>query len=171
MIFKIKWLPFYTKFEEWKNIKPLIIKIGIIFSRIKDGGIEKQTSLLLQELSKFQFLKLYLLSREKESGEYFIPRNIIRLVVYNNEFDIKIFSKKIKRLKIDILIYQGYYVNTVSFLSTLQTKIIILNHSSIFHLVYYDYVNLLKELYIYYKNFQLVVNLELKVNVYLENGE
>ena len=35
------------------------IKIGIIYPNVRNGGIQKKTSLLLQELSKVQFLKLF----------------------------------------------------------------------------------------------------------------
>ena len=148
------------KEQKQYNLQLGQIKVGINYFRMKDGGGEKQTSLLLKELSNVRFLKFYLLSGEEEAGEYYIPKNVTRLIVYNNyTLNITKLTTEIIEHKIDILIYQGYDVKAAKILQTLNIKIIVLNRSSIFHWFYYNYIDIFRNLYIYYKNFSLVLNL------------
>ena len=149
------------------------IKIGIMYFGMKNGGAQKQTSLLLQELSKIVFFKIYLLTREVEIGEYYIPKNVTRLIVYDNlqNLNITIFLKEIAKHKIDILIYQNYRGNILQLLQTLKIKVIIVNRNSIFHSFYRDALYRFKETYFNYINFQLVLNLiPIEGNLYREWG-
>ena len=90
-----------NKLNNYEIIKN--IRIGIISSRIKNGGVEKQTSLLLNNLNKIDKFKLFLFIKEYPSNkEYIIDKNIERIIIKNNLID------KIKEKKIEIAIYQNY---------------------------------------------------------------
>ena len=60
------------------------IKVGIYLVSIKNGGIERLTSLLINYLSKITFLELYLFTQIKEKNEYKIPENISRTIIKYN---------------------------------------------------------------------------------------
>ena len=54
------------------------ITIGIFCNSIKNGGIERLVSLLINYLNKVKIFKLYLITLIKESNEFIIEGNINR---------------------------------------------------------------------------------------------
>ena len=129
-----------------KNIKK--IKIAIYAYSIKNGGIERQTSLLLNNFNKIKIFKLYLFTiHKKEPDEYFIDKNIPRIIIKNNLIDILIQNS------IDILIYQFYNFKQIKFLNNFnKTKTIIINRSCFLHWIYYKKYFFFKTIYKAYKN-------------------
>ena len=85
------------------------IKIGLVADSLKNGGIERTTSLICYYFNKVKIFKLFLFTlKKKEKNEYAIDSNIKRIIIKNNLIDI------IKKKKIDILIYQFYSYNEIN---------------------------------------------------------
>ena len=59
------------------------IRLGIVSPSLKNGGIERQTS--LNYFSKSKIFSLFLFTKKnKENNEYLIDKNIKRIILYNN---------------------------------------------------------------------------------------
>jgi hypothetical protein len=91
------------------------IKIGIFVQKLKNGGAERQTSILLNYLNKINIFELYLFTVEKPSqNEYIIDSNIKRFTVGDNLLFL------LQNIKIDILIYQQYNFTEMELLIQLK---------------------------------------------------
>ena len=103
------------------------INLAIYYNSIKNGGVERLTSLLLNYLNNAKIFNLFLLTIIKEDNEYAIPINVKRIIVNlkkKNEL-IKILNKE----KIDILIYHFYNeleIKKLNYLKKTKSIIIIL---------------------------------------------
>ena len=122
---------FYKIYYENKKNK---IKIAIFATSLKNGGAERQTSLLLYYFNKLKFFNLFLFTiKEKEQNEYIIDENVKRIVIKNNLVQI------LKENYIDILIYQFYSASEIEQLNKLSnTKTIFINRSCFLHWIYYN---------------------------------
>ena len=61
------------------------INIGLVSYSIKNGGVERTTSLMCYYFNKVKIFKLTLFTfKEKEKNEYSIDNNIERVIVRNN---------------------------------------------------------------------------------------
>lgn len=107
-----------------------IYKIRVAFYTIslKNGGVERVTSILLNYLSKKKYFILYLITyKPRLNDEYPLSNNIIRISLSNHKRNL---FKEIKKEKIDILIYIliilhiffGYFI-----ISTILSKVYIWN--------------------------------------------
>ena len=120
-LFSIDTKLYYNNFEFYNfynNSLNKKINIGLVANSIKNGGIEKASSLICYYFSKVKIFKLFLFTlNKKEKDEYFIDEKIERKIVKNQNL-----IKLIKQASIDILLYQLYDYKTIKELN----KIIIL---------------------------------------------
>ena len=108
------------------------IRIGIFTHSLRHGGIQRMSSLLMNNLYKTNIFNLYLFSQKnKQSEEFIIPNNVKRIFIPKYKFN-NIF-KEINKRKIDILVFQFPYDYAIKSL-----KIILLNSNilMLFHLTY-----------------------------------
>ena len=79
------------------------INIGLVVTSIKNGGVERISSLICHYLNIVKFFKLFLFTlTKKENNEFAIDSNIERIVIKNNLIQV------INQTKVEILIYQIY---------------------------------------------------------------
>ena len=144
------------------NIKNKI-KIGVYAPSLKNGGIERFTSLLLFYLNKVPFFQLILFtSLDKQENEYEVNENIERIVVKKSIFEL------LNEKQIQILIYQFYNFNEIYSLNNLtNTKTIFINHSCFLHWFYYKLFFYLNNLYTAYKSSNYIISLVPFENDYL----
>ena len=140
------------------------IRIGILASSIKNGGVERQTTLILNYFNKVKIFELFLFTiKDKEKDEYLIDDNIERLVIKEDEL-INVLKEK----KLDIFIYQFYKIEQMNELKNLQnTKTIFINRSCFLHWIYYELYNTYESVYKEYKNSKYVISLIPFENDYL----
>ena len=141
------------------------IKIAIYGYCIINGGRARITSILVNYFYKIKFFKVYLFTVEnKEDNEYYVPEDIKRFVIKND------LIKILRRNKIDILIYELYYINEIEILNNLnKIKVIFYHHSSNFDWVYSNYTHF-KLLYRSFKNSKYFVSIVPFENDYLFNN-
>ena len=86
LIYHIKELDILNNYKYFKFRKGINnIRIGIISNSLKNGGVERQTSLLLKYLNKIDIFKLYLFTREgKNKDDYIIDNDIKRITIEKN---------------------------------------------------------------------------------------
>ena len=113
------------------------INIAIYCYCIINGGRARITSLLTNYFYNIKLFKTHLFTVEdKQENEYHIPEDIKRLVIKNN------MIKKLKKNRIDILIYQLDYINEINILNDLKKiKVIFYHHSSSFDWIYANYTH------------------------------
>ena len=152
-------LPFY------KSIKQKI-KIGIFAYYLKNGGRARITSLFLTNLAKIKIFEPYLFTvKNKEKNEYYIPKDIKRIVIKN--FNIKKLFKIIKKKKIDIFIYQNSIDKNVEKFNKLKrNKIIFYLHQSFFYWIYSNFT-VFKNIYKAYQNSEYAISLVSLENDYI----
>ena len=139
------------------------IKIAILSNSIKNGGLERQTSLMLHYFNKINIFDLYLFTlMDKQENEYKIDVNIKRITIKNN------LSEILNENDIDILIYQFYKVKEIEQLNNMiKTKTIFINRSCFLHWIYYKIYNYFKILYRAYRNCKYLISLVPFENNYL----
>ena len=147
------------------NTKNIIknIRIGVISSSMQNGGVEKQTSLLLNYFSKIDLFKLFLFNKEYPSkSEFLIDNNVKRIIIKND------LVYQIKRQKIEIAIYQNYDISEIKKLNKLKkVKTIVISHTCFLFWIYYgDYLQI-KYLYNTFKETKYVISLIPFENDYL----
>ena len=143
------------------------IKIAIYYTSIKNGGIERLNSLLLNYINRVKIFKIYLLTKHyKEESEYSIPIDTKRVIL-----NPKIKNNLIKILnheKIDILIYHFYNDIEMKVLNNLKTtKTIFYNHSCFLIWIYANFFYYFKTVYNEYKNSKYIISLVPFENDYL----
>ena len=148
----------------YKQLKKKI-NLAIYYNSIKNGGVERITSLLLNYLNNVKIFNLYLLTQKpKEDDEYSIPIKIKRIIVNSkrkNEL-IKILNKE----NIDLLIYHFYNNIEIEELNNLKnTKTIIYNNSCFLFWIYSNLFYFFKTVYKSYKKAKFIISL-----VPFENG-
>ena len=148
-----------------KKIKKKI-KIGIYSLGLSNAGMQRSTSLMINNFYNIKIFDLYLFTiNDKEENEYIIPKDIKRIVVKN--YDINILIKLIKKKMIDILIYQFPIYEQMKILNNLKKiKIIFYIHQCFLYWFYKDYI-LFKFLYKVYQNLKYIVSLVPFENDYL----
>jgi glycosyltransferase involved in cell wall biosynthesis len=132
------------------------IKIGIYCKNLKNGGIQRSTSLTLKYLNKIEIFKSYLFAYEsQEDDEYNIPGRIRRITIKNKS--ITNLIKEIRKNRIDILIYQFPLNNEINLLNKINNiKTIFVIHSSFFYWLYSNYTYL--SIYESYKNSKYIIS-------------
>jgi hypothetical protein len=138
------------------------INIGVLTKYIKNGGIERVTSLILNHFNKVKLFKLILFSQRKQKDEYYIDNNIERIILNNN------LIKLIKLKKIDILLYQFYNYKEINVLNRINhLKLIVINHSCFLFWLYTNRYYFFKTYYEAYKNCDYTISLVPFENDYL----
>ena len=138
------------------------IRIGIVSQSLKNGGCERQTSLILNYLNKIKIFDFFLFTKkEKEENEYLIGQNIERIILQSNLISLLIIKK------IDILIYQFYDINEISQLNSLKIKLILINRSCFLHWIYYKDYYTFEKLYTVYSQSKYIISLIPFENDYL----
>lgn len=106
------------------------IRIGIYCSSLKNGGLERLISILINYLYRVKIFELHLFTLLKENNEYIIPDDVPRKIINEDVLDL---IKVIKKNKIEILIYNFYNYNVINILNKIKEfKIIYYNHSCLF---------------------------------------
>ena len=143
------------KYLKFKN-KIKRIKIGIVVSSLKNGGTERQTSLILYYFSKIKIFDLFLFTKKrKEKDEYIVDNKIKRFIFKKNNL-INILIDK----KIDILIFQFYDIKQIKKLNKIKDiKTILINRSCFLHWIYYKIKNFYKTYYPIYNNTKYIISL------------
>ena len=98
------------------NIKHKI-RIGIFCKSLKNGGIERLVTILINYLYRVKIFELYLYTLLKENNEYIIPDDVPRKIVDGDILDL---IKAIKKNKIDILIYNSYNCHEINILNAIK---------------------------------------------------
>jgi hypothetical protein len=143
------------------------INVAIYYNSIKNGGIERLITLLLDYFSTINIFNTFLLTwHNKEKNEYSIPLNTQRIVVkHRRRNDI---IKILKREKIDILIYNFYDELEIKTLNNLKnTKTIYYNHSCFLFWIYAKLYYYYRTIYSAYKQSKYVISLVPFENDYL----
>jgi hypothetical protein len=148
-----------------KNINKKI-RFGIYTYCLKDGGLQKLTSIMLKFFVKIKIYEIYLFTQiEKQEDEYIIPENIPRIVIH--EPRVKNLIRKAIKNHIDILLYNFYFPKEINILNNLKNiKVIFYIHQSFLFWIYYQY-NSFKSLYKVYQNSKYVISLVPFENDYL----
>ena len=151
-------------FNITKKIKN-IIRIGIYTHSLSNGGVERNTALILNYLSRINFFELYLFNDNKNSNEYKIPLNAKRIIINYKE---KILQKNLLKYKIDIFIYQLYDKPIITMLKSIKNlKIIFYIHSCFLYWIYKHNTYIFNNIYSEYRNSKYVVSLIPFENEYL----
>ena len=154
-----------TFFYLYKFNKNKIINIAVYYYNIKNGGAQRITSLLINNLSKINFFHLYLFIRKNEINEYKINKNIKRILIKDGTINL---IKEIKNNHINIIIYQFYEPIEIKILNGLKNvKTIIYIHSCFLTWIYLHKYNFLKILYKSYKYSNYIISLIPFENDYL----
>ena len=142
------------------------LRIGIYTYCLKNGGLQRLTSLMLKYFNQIKIFDIYLFTQKnKEDNEYKIPENVKREVIKNRL--ITNLIKKIFKNKIDILIYNFYFVNEINILNNLNNiKIIFYQHQCFLFWIYFNLFSF-KSLYKAYQNSKYVISLVPFENDYL----
>ena len=139
------------------------IRIGIIIESLKNGGRERQTSLILHYFNKIKIFKLFLFTKtKKQKNEYMIDNNIERIIFNNN------LTQLLIKNEIDICIYQSYSAKQIRILNNLKKiKTIIINRSCFLHWIYYKNYYFFRTVYRAYKDAKYIISLIPFENDYL----
>lgn len=150
----------------FKNKLKSKIRIGIYTYSLKNGGLPRLTSIMLNYLNKIKILKIFLFTKiKKEENEYKIPKNIKRKVVPRGNIDKLILE--INKRKINIFIYNFFNVTEINILNGLKNiKTIFYQHQSVFYWIYTNFY-FFKLLYKAYQNSKYVISLVPFENDYL----
>ena len=161
----------YNKIQKNLNLKfdntiKKKLRIGIYTYCLKNGGLQRLTSLMLKYFNKIKIFDIYLFTqKKKEDNEYKVPENVKREVIKNRLINNLI--NKIYKKKIDILIYNFYFVKEIDILNSLNDiKIIFYQHQSFLYWVYFNLFSF-KSLYKAYQNSKYVISLIPFENDYL----
>lgn len=141
------------------------IKIAIYSHSLSNGGVERNTALLINYLSKIKLFDLYIFIDEISNNEYEISKNVKRAVISYN-------SKKLKRYllsnKINIFIYQFYDKPIITMLKSLKNiKTIFYNHSCFLFWIYTYDKYIFENVYNEYKNSKYIISIIPFENNYL----
>ena len=143
-----------------------LIKIAYYCNSIKNGGVERVISLLINYLSKEKMFLHYLITKKEMSEEeYPIPNSTRRISLAQKRTSLfEIIDKK----HIDILIYNLYDKREIIKLNKLKkTKIIYYDHSCFLFWIYEKVYNFEDTIYYYYKKCKYVISLIPLENDYL----
>ena len=150
------------EYNQFFNIK---IKIGIYIISLSNGGIERNTALLINYLSRIGIFEIYLFYNKKYDNEYKIPKNVKRILISSGRNNLK---RNILINNINIFIYQSYDAKTIKILNNMKNlKLILYNHSCFLFWIYTNKSYIIKTIYNEYKNSKFVISIVPFENDYL----
>ena len=140
------------------------IRIGMVADSLKNGGVERVTSLIMNHFNKVKIFKLFLFSlKGKQKDEYAIDINIKRI-----KFERKNLIKLIKLKQIDILLYQFFKYKEINELNKIKDlKLVVINHLCFLFWLYINNYKIFKTYYKAYKNCDYTISLVPFENDYL----
>ena len=147
--------------DKTKSKKKLdnLIRIGIYVHSLSNGGVERNTALLLNHLSIIKNYEIYLFYNIKNHNEYGISLNIQRINININS-EKNTLKRKLLNKKINIFIYQQYDERIMLMLKSMKkVKIIFYNHSCFLFWIYSHDLTIFSCAYNQYKNSQYVISL------------
>ena len=160
-LYKKKILLFIIIFNLYSKeiyFKTELIKVGYYCNSLKNGGVERVMSILINYLSKEKIFTHYLITKQNElEGEYSIPQNIVRISLFDKRISL---IEVIKENHIDILIYNFYNKKEIEELNKLNTtKIIYYDHSSYFLWIYQNKYHFNDSVYCEYQKCNYIISL------------
>ena len=142
------------------NIKNIIKN----YYSLKDGGAQRLTALLVNNLSKTYLVNIYLFINKNVNNEYKINNNIKRILINGTQNLIR----EIRYNKIDIIIYQFYNPIEIEILNKLNSvKTILYIHSCFLTWIYLHKYNFIRALYSSFKDSKYIISLIPFENDYL----
>ena len=147
-----------------KNIL-IPIKLGIYTHSLKNGGVERNSAILINYLSTIKNFEIHLFNRKKSNNEYKIPINVKRKII---EYKPNILKRNLIAKKINIFIYQLYDQTMIEMLKSLKNlKIIYYIHSCFLYWIYKNDSNIFNNIYNEYRNSKYVISIIHFENDYL----
>jgi glycosyltransferase involved in cell wall biosynthesis len=142
------------------------IRIGIYTTGLSGAGLQRSTSLMVNNFYKIKLFDIILFTVNKhEENEYIIPKDIKRIIIQHYNLDTLI--KEAGKRMIDILIYQLPVYEQIERLNKLKNiKVIFYLHQSFLYWIYYNYF-LFINLYKTYQTLKYVISLIPFENDYL----
>ena len=123
----------------------LKIKIATYIPSLNNGGVERNTALLLNYLSQIEIFELYLFNSKRSNNEYKISGNIRRFFIFYGRKNLK---RILLKNKINIFIFQSYEETIIAMLKKMKNiKIIFYNHSCFLFWIYYQHKTIFKTMY------------------------
>ena len=112
------------------------IRIGIYTIGLTGAGMQRSTSLMINNFYQIKLFEIILFTINiKEENEYFIPKDIKRIIIKYNNLD-KLIKETGKRM-IDILIYQFPIYEDIEKLNKLRNiKVIFYLHQCFLYWIY-----------------------------------
>ena len=133
------------------------IKVAIFSNSLNNGGVERNTALLINYLSKIKIFDLFLFTNIITKNEFKISYNVKRIVIFNQLYRLK---RNIISNKINIFIYQSYDKQIITMLKGLKNlKVIFYNHSCFLFWIYIKNGIILNNIYNEYKKAKYVISI------------
>jgi glycosyltransferase involved in cell wall biosynthesis len=133
-------------------------EIKIYSQSLKNGGIEKTTSLLIKYLSNYKLFDIYIFTEILSDNEYKISYNIKRINFCTHNTNT--LKNKLINNNIHIFIYQSYNIKIIKMLKSLDDiKTIFINHSCFLYWIYINNYYVLTNLYNEFKSAKYVISL------------
>ena len=133
------------------------IKIGIYCHSLSNGGVERNTAILLNYLSKIEQFELYIFNKIKTKNEYKLSEKVKRFII---SYEKRILKRYLLKKEINIFIYQLYDEPIIKMLKSIKNlKIIFYIHSCFLYWIYKNNKIIFKKVYNEYKNSKYVISL------------
>lgn len=142
-----------TNFYKTNNI----IKLAIYSHSLNNGGVERNTAILLNYISTIELFEIYLFTDIISNNEYKISNKIKRVIIsYKSNY----LKRQLLKNKINILIYQFYDKPIIEMLKKIRNlKIILYNHSCFLFWIYTKDRFIFKNVYNEYKKSNYVISI------------
>ena len=151
------WLYYFFYFKK--------INLAVYYFSIKNGGAQRLTALLINNLSKVDLFKIYLFVNRNENDEYEINNDIKRILINGTTQHL---INEIKLNNINIIIYQFYNPFEINELNKLHNvKTIVYIHSCFLTWIYFHNYNFIRTLYSSFKYSKYILSLIPFENDYL----
>lgn len=139
------------------NMNKSKVKISIYSISLCNGGVERNTAILINYLDTIKIFELYLFTDLIAKNEYKIPKGIKRIKIYHKP---KMLKRNLLKYKINILIYQFYETKVIQMIKSIKNlKIIFYNHSCFLFWIYINRKDILKNIYNEYQMSKYVISI------------
>ena len=134
-----------------------IIKLAIYSHSLNNGGVERNTAILLNYISTIELFEIYLFTDIISNNEYKISNKIKRVIIsYKSNY----LKRQLLKNKINILIYQFYDKPIIEMIKKIRNlKIILYNHSCFLFWIYTKDRFIFKNVYNEYKKSNYVISI------------
>lgn len=133
------------------------IRVAIYTHSLSNGGVERNTVILINYLAKIKIFDLYLFTDTIGYNEYKLSENVRRIII---SYQLNKLKGNLISNKINIFIYQLYDKPTITMLKSLKNiKVIFYNHSCFLFWIYIKDKYIFQNVYNEYKNSKYVISL------------